>query len=92
MSQIPNVLGAIFRLREACRNEIRFAADPFAAKTARRMAACLSSGFASPPLMYSRVKRPGVMKSGITILPDASAVSPIGRPRGYLRQKRRLVT
>ena len=38
MSQIPNVLGAIFRLREARRNEFRFAADPFTAKTARRSA------------------------------------------------------
>ena len=38
ISQIPDVLGAIFRLREARRNEIRFAADPFTAKTARRSA------------------------------------------------------
>ena len=34
--QIANVLGTIFRLREARRNEIRFAADPLKAETARR--------------------------------------------------------
>jgi hypothetical protein len=34
----PNVLGVIFRLREARRNEIRFAADPFTAKTTKRLA------------------------------------------------------
>src|SRR6516162_4184031 len=33
------------------------------------MTACRSSGFASPPLMYSRVKRPCVMNSGMTNLP-----------------------
>src|SRR5215831_13324066 len=39
------------------------------------MTACRSSGFAIPPLMYSRVRRPCVMNSGINDPPVFSALS-----------------